>query len=175
ASMLGGVSGHAGLFSDANDLAILMQMLLQHGRYGNHQFVDSSTVRIFTRREPMSTRTGIGFDLFKTNPNMKRGMPPQASGRTFGHIGFTGTCTWVDPVNNLVYVFLANRTYPSKDNYKINRMGIRSRILSVVYDAMENGVKPDEPEMQASELIPTKPLPKEISSNQMNSTAGIVN
>lgn len=175
AAMLGGVSGHAGLFSDANDLAVLMQMLLQHGQYGNQQWIDSSTVRIFTRREPMSTRTGIGFDLFKTNPNMKRGMPEQASGRTFGHIGFTGTCAWVDPVNNIVYVFLANRTYPSMNNYKINRLGIRSRILAAVYDAMGDNVRPDEPEHQATELLPSKPLPATVSSNHEISAAGTVN
>ncbi len=175
AAMLGGVSGHAGLFSNANDLAVLMQMLLQHGQYGNQQFIDSSTVRIFTRREPMSTRTGIGFDLFKTNPNMKRGMPEQASGRTFGHIGFTGTCTWVDPVNNIVYVFLANRTYPSKDNYKINRLGIRSRILSVVYDAMGDNIKPDQPEALPTEALPTVPMPAVISSNHLSSAAGTLN
>ncbi|HMO40808.1 MAG TPA: glycoside hydrolase family 3 N-terminal domain-containing protein [Saprospiraceae bacterium] len=177
AAMLGGVSGHAGLFSNAGDLAVLMQMLLQYGNYGSYQYIDSSTVRIFTRREPMSTRTGIGFDLFKTNPNMKRGMPEQASGRTYGHIGFTGTATWVDPVNNIVYVFLANRTYPSKDNYKINRLGIRSRIMAVVYDAMGDHVKPDEPEteFQATDRIETKPLPESLSSNQLSSPGGNVN
>ncbi len=175
AAMLGGVSGHAGLFSNAHDLAVLMQMLIQQGHYGNHQMLDSNTVRIFTRREPMSTRSGIGFDLFKTNPNMKRGMPQAASGRTFGHIGFTGTCAWADPVNHIVYIFLANRTYPSKDNYKINRLGIRSRIFSVVYDAMEDGVKPDDFETRPTQVLPTVPLPAAVSSNQQNSAAERVN
>ncbi len=167
AAMMGGVSGHAGLFSNARDLAILMQMLNQGGSYGNVQYLDSTTVRVFTRREPMSTRTGIGFDLFKTNPNMRRGMPMEASGRTYGHIGFTGTCAWVDPVNDIVYVFLSNRTYPSMDNYRINRLGVRSSIFAVVYDAMIDGPKPDAPdipEAQALEPLPVKALPKSVVS-----------
>ncbi len=161
AAMLGGVSGHAGLFANATDVATLMQMLLQKGEYGGNRFFDSTTVKYFTRREPLSTRVGIGFDLLKTNPNMKIGMPKDASGRTYGHIGFTGTCTWVDPDHNIVYVFLANRTYPSKDNYRINKLGVRSSILSVVYEAMGDRIaieKPDDHGPLSLEALPKAPL-----------------
>ncbi|MFN7116617.1 MAG: glycoside hydrolase family 3 N-terminal domain-containing protein, partial [Saprospiraceae bacterium] len=176
AAMLGGVSGHAGLFSDAVGLATLMQMLANEGIYGDLRLLDSATVNAFTRREPTSTRTGIGFDLFKANPNMKIGMPKNASGLTYGHIGFTGTCTWVDPVNNVVYVFLANRTYPSANNFRINKLGIRSRILGVVYEAMGNNVRViDEKGTLQVEAIEKKPLPTALSSNQVSSTKANVN
>ncbi len=176
AAMLGGVSGHAGLFSDATGLAMLMQMLVNEGTYGGQQLLDSATVETFTRREPTSTRTGLGFDLFKANPNMKIGMPKNASGLTYGHIGFTGTCTWADPVNNVVYVFLANRTYPSVDNFRINKLGIRSRILGVVYEAMGTNIKvtEDKPNLQV-EAVEKKSLPTALSSNQVSSTKATVN
>lgn len=176
AAMLGGVSGHAGLFSDAIGLATLMQMLANEGIYGDLRLLDSSTVSTFTRREPTSTRTGIGFDLFKANPNMKIGMPKNASGLTYGHIGFTGTCTWVDPVNNVVYVFLANRTYPSANNFRINKLGIRSRILGVVYEAMGSNVRIiDEKGSLQVEALEKKQLPNSLSSNQVVSTRANVN
>ncbi|HMN88981.1 MAG TPA: serine hydrolase, partial [Saprospiraceae bacterium] len=85
--------------------------------------------------------------------------------RTFGHIGFTGTCAWVDPVNNIVYVFLSNRTYPSKDNYKINKLGVRSRILSAVYEAMINGTRTDQPDDETVPQLPRRLLPQIISSD----------
>ncbi|HMP14674.1 MAG TPA: glycoside hydrolase family 3 N-terminal domain-containing protein [Saprospiraceae bacterium] len=165
AAMLGGVSGHAGLFANAKDLAGIMQMLADQGNYAQHQYLDSSTVRLFTRRDPLGTRTGIGFDLFKMNPNMKIGASDKISVRTFGHIGFTGTCAWVDPVNNIVYVFLSNRTYPSKDNYKINKLGVRSRILSAVYEAMINGTRTDQPDDETVPQLPRRLLPQIISSD----------
>lgn len=176
AAMLGGVSGHAGLFSDAADLAALMQMLVNEGVYGDCRFLDSTTVETFTRREPTSTRTGIGFDLFKTNPNMRIGMPKAASGRTYGHIGFTGTCTWADPVNKVVYVFLSNRTYPSSSNYRINKLGIRSRILGVVYEAMGTNVNVVEEKGNIKiEPIQRKDLPTALNSNQVSSAKATVN
>jgi beta-N-acetylhexosaminidase len=176
AAMLGGVSGHAGLFSDATGLAVLMQMLVNEGVYGDQRLLDSTTVEAFTRREPNSTRTGIGFDLFKANPNMKIGMPKNASGLTYGHIGFTGTCTWADPVNKVVYVFLANRTYPAADNFRINKLGIRSRILGVVYEAMGSNVKITEEKLAVQiEEVPKKKLPTALSSNQASSTKATIN
>lgn len=176
AAMLGGVSGHAGLFSDANGLAALMQMLANEGTYGDLRLLDSTTVNAFTRREPSSTRTGIGFDLFKANPNMKIGMPKTASGLTYGHIGFTGTCTWVDPINNVVYVFLSNRTYPSANNFRINKLGIRSRILGVVYEAMGSNVRVIEEKGNLQvEAIAKKEIPAALSSNQVSSTKATVN
>jgi beta-glucosidase-like glycosyl hydrolase/CubicO group peptidase (beta-lactamase class C family) len=176
AAMMGGVSGHAGLFSDATGLAAIMQMLVNEGAYGDQRLLDSLTVQTFTRREANSYRTGLGFDLFKANPNMKIGMPKNASGRTYGHIGFTGVCTWADPVNKVVYVFLANRTYPSTLNFRINKLGIRSRILGVVYEAMDQYVQePEEKSNLQVDNLYKKPLPTALSSNQVSSTKATIN
>ena len=90
AAMLGGVSGHAGLFSNANDLAIIMQMLLNEGYYGGEQFFSPSTVRLFTTRHEECTRRGIGFDMKELNVNRSQNVCREASGNTYGHLGFTG-------------------------------------------------------------------------------------
>ena len=138
AAMLGGVSGHAGLFSTSGDLVAIMQMLLNDGYYGGRQYLKSSIVRTFITRHAKCTRRGIGFDLKELNGNKSQNMCPEASSATFGHLGFTGTSTWVDPVSNLIFVFLSNRTYPSMHNYKLNKEDIRPKMQSVVYKAMMN-------------------------------------
>jgi len=136
AAMLGGVSGHAGLFGSARDVGALMQMLLNGGTYAGHQLLLPATVDTFTQRHPQDTRRGIGFDMRQLNPHRWINLPAQTSTHTFGHTGFTGTCAWADPKHGLVYVFLSNRTYPSMNNYKLNRMKTRRRILSTVYEAI---------------------------------------
>lgn len=136
AAMLGGVSGHAGLFSNATDLAILMQCLLQEGNYGGQQFLGAETIKQFTQRHEKSSRRGIGFDMLELDDSRSLNCSPLASERTFGHLGFTGTAVWVDPSHDLVYVFLSNRTYPSMRNYKLGRMDIRPRIQTEVYKAL---------------------------------------
>ncbi|MCB0562966.1 MAG: serine hydrolase [Phaeodactylibacter sp.] len=138
AAMLGGVSGHAGLFANAHDVAVIMQMLLNKGTYGGQQFLRPETIATFTTRHPDDTRRGIGFDMRQLDPSRWINLPAEASENTFGHTGFTGTCAWADPEKNLVYVFLSNRTYPSMNNYKLNKMKTRRRILNTVYEAMEN-------------------------------------
>lgn len=142
AAMLGGVSGHAGLFADANDLAIIMQMILNGGKYGGQQYFSKETVQLFTHRHPECTRRGIGFDMKELDPSKSKNVCKDASEGTFGHLGFTGTCTWVDPEYNLVYVFLSNRTYPSMKNYRLNEKDYRSRIQHVIYEAL--GVTQEE-------------------------------
>jgi beta-N-acetylhexosaminidase len=141
AAMLGGVSGHAGLFSNANDVAILMQMLLNKGYYGGEFILDPSVISLFTSRCPDCTRRGIGFDMRQMDDSKSLNVSPHASDFTFGHLGFTGTAVWADPAENLVFIFLSNRTYPSKDNYKLGRMNIRPRMQSVAYDAIINSGK----------------------------------
>ncbi|MEM8908703.1 MAG: serine hydrolase, partial [Bacteroidota bacterium] len=136
AAMLGGVSGHAGLFANANELAVLMQLLLNGGYYGGKQYLRSETIQKFTSKRVDCTRRGIGFDLRETDLNRSQNMSDRASERTFGHLGFTGTCAWADPKHNLLYVFLSNRTYPSMRNYKLNKEDIRPRIQAVIYDAL---------------------------------------
>ncbi|MFT7606598.1 MAG: beta-N-acetylhexosaminidase, partial [Saprospiraceae bacterium] len=138
AAMLGGVGGHAGLFSDANDLAILMQMVLNGGYYGGERFFSKTTANIFTRRPSNCTRRGLGFDMKELDQAKSQNVCSEASVNTFGHLGFTGICTWVDPDEDLIYIFLSNRTYPSMNNYKLNKEDYRPRIQSVIYEALEN-------------------------------------
>ncbi|GAB5555586.1 MAG: glycoside hydrolase family 3 N-terminal domain-containing protein [Saprospiraceae bacterium] len=138
AAMLGGISGHAGLFSNASDLAQLMQMLLQGGYYGGEQYLKPETIENFTMRHPRSSRRGIGFDLKELNPNHTANLANEASPNTFGHLGFTGTAVWTDPDEDLIYIFLSNRTYPSMNNSKLHKLDFRPRIQSVIYRALES-------------------------------------
>ncbi|MBN8702024.1 MAG: serine hydrolase [Bacteroidetes bacterium] len=134
AAMLGGVAGHAGLFSNANDLGILMQMLLQKGDYGGNRYLDSSVVNEFTKCQYcVSNRRGLGFDKPETDSAKDSPVCDCVSYLSYGHTGFTGTMTWVDPASELVYVFLSNRVYPNADENKLAKSGIRNSILKVVY------------------------------------------
>jgi len=134
AAMMGGVAGHAGLFSNINDLAKLAQMLLQEGYYGGYRYYKPETVRLFTGRQYETSRRGIGWD----KPVQSDWSSPTsllASPRTFGHTGFTGTCIWVDPEFDLVYIFLSNRVYPDRNN-KLSQANIRSRIQDAIYQSV---------------------------------------
>lgn len=141
AAMLGGVAGHAGLFSNASDLGVMMQMFLQKGEYAGKRYIDTATVNEFTKcqfcADPTKggegNRRGIGFDKPETDPKKNSPICDCVSYLSFGHQGFTGTITWADPDKQLVYVFLSNRVYPDADNNKITKMGIRSGILRIVY------------------------------------------
>ncbi|MBC8052405.1 MAG: serine hydrolase [Sphingobacteriaceae bacterium] len=134
ASLVDGVSGHAGLFASANDLAILNQMLLNGGSYGGIQYFKPQTVELFTRRQSDVSRRGYGFD----RGNGVSYPSKLASADTYGHTGYTGTCVWVDPKHKLVYVFLSNRVYPSASN-KLNSLRIRPRIQDAIYAAIAEG------------------------------------
>jgi beta-N-acetylhexosaminidase len=133
AALMGGVSGNAGLFSNANDLAILGQMWLNEGSYGGQQFLSDTTLDLFTARQ--YGHRGFGFDKPPRNTNYIIG--ESASLESYGHTGFTGTCIWVDPEHELVFVFLSNRIYPSVSNTRINQLRVRQRIHQVVYDALD--------------------------------------
>jgi beta-glucosidase-like glycosyl hydrolase/CubicO group peptidase (beta-lactamase class C family) len=137
AAMLGGVSGHAGLFSNANDLAKLFQMLLNGGTYGGQQFLKPETVRLFTTRFNGSTRRGIGFDMKELDETASQNMSPLAGSNTFGHLGFTGTCVWADPDKNLIFIFLSNRTYPTMENPKLGDGNYRPKLQGIVYRALK--------------------------------------
>jgi CubicO group peptidase (beta-lactamase class C family) len=138
AAMLGGVSGNAGLFADANDLAILYQMLLNRGSYGGTQFFKPETVDLFTAKQSAVSRRGLGFDRW--DPLADHHYPSElASTQTFGHTGYTGTCVWVDPKYNLVYVFLSNRVNPVVSG-KLSSLNTRPRIQDVVYQAIQKGM-----------------------------------
>ncbi len=137
AAMLGGISGHAGIFANANDVAIIMQMLLNGGTYGNKRIIKESTVNMFTRKQTKTNRRGLGFDKPETTPKKASPVSGVVSPLAFGHTGFTGTCAWADPKNNLVYVFLSNRVYPSAENKKLVEMNVRTRIMDVIYEAVK--------------------------------------
>jgi beta-glucosidase-like glycosyl hydrolase/CubicO group peptidase (beta-lactamase class C family) len=138
ASLTGGVQGHAGLFSDANDLAKIGQLLLWNGDYGGQHYFKPSTVKYFTSCYSCpQNRRGLGFDKPEPNEGKESPVTRNASMLTFGHQGFTGTCIWVDPEYNLVYVFLSNRVYPSAENNKITQLGIRNKVLDVIYEAIK--------------------------------------
>ena len=138
AAMIGGVSGHAGLFSTADDMAIMCQMWLQQGNYGGVQYLDSAVLEDFTRQQfPLNdNRRGLGFD--KPVPLHRDMGPtcPEVSSQSFGHSGFTGTYFWVDPKYNLIYIFLSNRVYPSAANRKLITMNIRTEIEKEIYRQM---------------------------------------
>ncbi|MBK8443445.1 MAG: serine hydrolase [Sphingobacteriales bacterium] len=140
AAMLGGVGGHAGLFSNANDLAKIMQMYLNKGTYGNHRYFSESTVNIFTSRQNEECRRGLGFDKPETQSGKSNPCAESVSPFTFGHTGFTGTCAWADPQYNVIYIFLSNRTYPDMNNNALVQYNIRTRIQEVVYQAIKTGV-----------------------------------
>jgi beta-glucosidase-like glycosyl hydrolase/CubicO group peptidase (beta-lactamase class C family) len=136
AAMLGGVSGHAGLFGNANDLAKIFQMLLNGGTYAGREYLMPETVKLFTTRFPGSSRRGLGFDMKETDPKATMNMSTLASDQTFGHTGFTGNAVWADPDQQLIFIFLSNRTYPSMDNNKLITGDYRPRIQSIVYRAI---------------------------------------
>ncbi|RAV99390.1 serine hydrolase [Pseudochryseolinea flava] len=134
AAMMGGIAGHAGLFSNASDLAKLGQMLLQEGYYGGVRYYKPETVRLFTHKQFEKSRRGLGWDK-PIQSDVSSPTSMYASTRTFGHTGFTGTCLWVDPEFELVYIFLSNRVYPDRSNKLVNN-NIRSRIQDVVYQSI---------------------------------------
>ena len=138
ASLFGGVAGHAGLFSDAYDLAMLYQMLLNGGEFNGKRYLSAETVKLFTAYHSSVSRRGYGFDKpEKDNKTRKEPYPAsKVSLETFGHTGFTGTCVWVDPKTNLVYIFLSNRVYPTRDNNKISQLLIRGKIQDAIYTAL---------------------------------------
>jgi len=138
AAMLGGVGGHAGLFSDANDLAKIMQMYLQKGFYGGRRYISGEIIDLFNTCYYCGegNRRGLGFD--KPEPDTSKVSPASrgVSPESFGHSGFTGTYTWADPVSGILYVFLSNRVHPDQDNTKLYDMNVRTNIQQVILNAI---------------------------------------
>lgn len=142
AAMFGNVAGHAGLFSNAEDLAKLYQMLLNGGQFNGKQYLKKSTIDWFTSYQTPISRRGLGFDKPEKNNSIrteKTAYPAQyVSAATYGHTGFTGTCVWVDPATESVYIFLSNRVHPGGgDNRVLLDLNIRSRIHEVVYKSLQ--------------------------------------
>ena len=140
AAMMRGVSGHAGLFANANDLAKLMQMYLDMGTYGGDRYIREETLRNFSKTQfpENDNRRALGFD----KPNLKylgvnNNTAEGAGANSFGHTGFTGTFAWMDPDTGLLYIFLSNRVTPTRDNTRLYRLNTRTQIQQVMYDAIE--------------------------------------
>lgn len=136
AAMLGGVGGHAGLFSNASDLAAIMQLFMHKGTYAGMNFFNTITTEEFTKQQFSGNKRGAGFD----RPNGGGGgiCCNSASQKSFGHSGFTGTLAWADPENEIIFVFLSNRVYPDAENWKIREMHIRTEIQEAFYSAVKN-------------------------------------
>jgi CubicO group peptidase (beta-lactamase class C family) len=138
AAMASGVAGHAGLFSTAQDLAIYGQLLLNRGSYGGTTLFKPETVDLFTSQQSANSRRGLGFDRY--DPDKTKEYPSRlATPSTYGHTGYTGTCLWIDPNNQLIYIFLSNRVHP-KVSSKLSSLSIRSRIMDVIYESIDEGL-----------------------------------
>ncbi|GAB4001814.1 glycoside hydrolase family 3 N-terminal domain-containing protein [Spirosoma daeguense] len=137
AAVQGGVSGHAGLFGNARDIATLLQMNLQKGVYGDQRILNPMTVPFFTQTLSNRSHRALGWD--KPNPESATSvyMASKASPRSFGHTGFTGNVVWVDPDQELIFIFLSNRIYPTAGNNSINTTKLRRRIHEVIYNAVQ--------------------------------------
>lgn len=140
AALFGGISGHAGLFSNARDLAVMMQLLLNGGYANGTQFISEATVNYFTSAPfaENENRRGIGFDKPEIDPEAKYYTPSKRSSMSsYGHSGFTGTFAWADPENDLIVIFLSNRVYPTSDNNKLSQLNLRTEIHDLFYKAVE--------------------------------------
>jgi len=135
AAMLGGFSGHAGLFGNAMDVAAMMQMFLDYGKFNEHRYVDSLTVVKFTSKQVSTNRRALGFDR-PDNVKDKGNTCDQASHSSFGHTGFTGTFAWADPKHGLVVVFLSNRVYPDAENRMLSSLQVRKKVQKYAYKAI---------------------------------------
>ncbi len=139
AAMLSGISGNAGLFGNASDLAKLLQLYLNEGSYGGERFIEKSTIQDFTRCQfcDEDNRRGLGFDKPLIEYNAEKSyVAKSASKYSYGHSGFTGTFFWIDPAEDLIVIFLSNRVYPTRENRKLYSMNIRPRLHQAVYDAI---------------------------------------
>lgn len=138
AAMLRGVSGHAGLFGTATDLAKLVQMIANGGFYGGKRYLKTETINEFTRCQFCETgnRRALGYDRPLEKPHLNGNTAVSVSQQSFGHSGFTGTFFWVDPKYDLMYIFLSNRVHPTRENTLLYKMNVRTGIQQLMYDAL---------------------------------------
>lgn len=141
AIMMNGISGNAGLFSNAKDLARVMNLLIENGRVDSTQLISPSTIQLFTTAQypNLDNRRGLGFDkpLIKYD-SLASSVAKDASFRSFGHSGYTGTIAWADPDNDLIFIFLSNRVYPSRTNRALYSLNIRPNIHQLLYEYLRN-------------------------------------
>lgn len=136
AALLGGVAGHAGIFSTADDVAAIFQMLLNKGSYYGRKYFNKETVDYFTAYSSAISRRALGFDKPTADKDDAGPAGNRVSGYAFGHQGFTGTCVWADPATGVVFVFLSNRVNPSADNNAINKQSIRTIAQDYIYESL---------------------------------------
>ena len=137
AAVQGGISGHAGLFGNAHDIAKLLQMNLQRGVYGGQRILQPMTVPFFTQTVSTRSIRSLGWDKPNPENNTSSYLSPLAPAQSFGHTGFTGNMVWVDPEQELVYVFLSNRLFPTGGNNAINTTRLRRRIQETIYNSLK--------------------------------------
>ena len=137
AAMMNGVAGHAGLFANTNDLAKMMQMYLNGGYYGGYRYFQESTIELFSGCAfcELGNRRGLGFDR-KQLEDEPGPSCTCVSEQSFGHTGFTGAMVWMDPKEELLYIFLSNRTFPDAENWKLSKLDVRTNIQEYIYDAL---------------------------------------
>ncbi|MEO9571171.1 MAG: serine hydrolase [Polaribacter sp.] len=144
AALLGGISGNAGLFGTALDLAKVMQMYANYGIYDGKRYISENTLREFTKIQypENENRRGLGFDkpmIGNSKLSIKEAYPaPEVSPESFGHSGFTGTFVWADPKNDLIFIFLSNRVYPNRNHRNIYNLNIRPKLQQVFYKAIKD-------------------------------------
>ena len=134
AAMLGGVAGHAGIFSNCTDIAKVLQMNLNGGEYAGNIFFKEESINEFTRKQFIGNRRGIGWD--KPDLDGLGSTSEFSSSKCYGHSGFTGTTIWVDPEYDLIYIFLANRIHPDASNKKLVKTDVRTRIHDAIYQSL---------------------------------------
>ena len=137
AALLGGVAGHAGLFGNATDVAVVMQMLLNNGTYAGQNILNADVIKQYTSSQFLDNRRGLCFDKPEFDDKKDSPVTGECSLASYGHSGFTGTFAWADPENGLIFVFLSNRVYPDADENKLAKLGIRGKIHKTLYDAFK--------------------------------------
>jgi len=137
ANLSGGVQGNAGLFANAGDIAKYCQMLINDGSYGDARIISPETAQLFLTDKSATCRRGLGFDKPDVDNPDNSPTCEEASAAVVGHLGYTGTVFWVDPTENLIFIFLTNRVNPTRDSAVFNRMNIRPHLFSIVNRAIE--------------------------------------
>lgn len=135
AAIMGGISANAGLFSNAEDLSVILKMILNKGIHKNKQMIDSETVELFTKnhiKNDSLNNRGLGFDKVRIVSENKVYPNKKLSNKSFGHTGFTGTMFWVDPESDLILVFLTNRVYPNRDEGNFYKVDIRNKLFEII-------------------------------------------
>lgn len=152
AAMMGGIGGHAGIFSNAEDVAAIFQMLLQGGTYNGKKFFKKETIGYFIAYRSALSRRGLGFDKPEADAYNAGPTGDRVSGYAFGHQGFTGTCAWADPESGVVFVFLSNRVNPNAENKKINSQSTRTLAQDYIYEALGLPVNKNRPAVKREQM-----------------------